>query len=82
MDRRSSGIYRCIADNGVRDPVSFDMQLSVLSEYRIEKNKFFSAYVSHKIFIFHSLGPPELETERPWVHAGEGKGKKIIKEIF
>jgi hypothetical protein len=43
---------------------------------------FFPPYVSHKKLIFHSLGPPELETERPWVHAGEGNGKKSMKEIF
>lgn len=33
VDRQSSGIYRCIADNGVREPVSIDMQLSVLCKF-------------------------------------------------
>jgi hypothetical protein len=30
VERINSGIYRCIADNGVRDPVFIDMQLNVL----------------------------------------------------
>lgn len=34
VERTSSGIYRCIADNGVREPVSIDMQLSVLCKFR------------------------------------------------
>ncbi|CAG9807706.1 unnamed protein product [Chironomus riparius] len=53
VERKSSGIYRCVADNGVRDPVSIDMQLTVLS-------------------------PPELETERAWVHAGEGHEAQLV----
>lgn len=30
MERQNSGIFRCIADNGVREPVFIDMQLNVL----------------------------------------------------
>lgn len=30
VERQNSGIFRCIADNGVREPVFIDMQLNVL----------------------------------------------------
>ncbi|CRL05848.1 CLUMA_CG018874, isoform A [Clunio marinus] len=36
VERQSSGIYRCIADNGVRDPVSIDMQLVVLYSFLLD----------------------------------------------
>lgn len=34
VERQSSGIYRCVADNGVREPVSIDMQLTVLCKFK------------------------------------------------
>lgn len=37
VERKSSGIYRCVAENGVRDPVSVDMQLTVLSKLNNKK---------------------------------------------
>lgn len=44
VDRHHAGIYQCAADNGVKDPVSMDIHLTILckhiARYRIATRPF------------------------------------------
>ncbi|CAO1426341.1 unnamed protein product [Diamesa serratosioi] len=64
VERQSSGIYRCIADNGVRDPVSIDMQLTVLSPPEITVEKAWvhagEGHEAQLVCIVHGEANPEL----------------------
>lgn len=33
VDRHHAGVYQCAADNGVREPVSMDINLTILCEF-------------------------------------------------
>ena len=33
MDRHHAGVYQCAADNGVKEPVSKDITLTILCKY-------------------------------------------------
>lgn len=35
VDRHHAGVYQCAADNGVREPVSMDIHLTILCKYFI-----------------------------------------------
>lgn len=36
VERQHAGIYQCSADNGVRDPVQADIQLTVLCKFSVQ----------------------------------------------
>lgn len=75
VDRHHAGVYQCAADNGVREPVSMDIHLTILCEYKL---KLLSVFL--QIFVFPHinvinvlhLAPPEITVEKSWVHASEG----------
>lgn len=42
VDRHHAGIYQCIADNGVREPVHVDIELTVLCKFMLLNNFYIS----------------------------------------
>lgn len=47
VDRHHAGVYQCAADNGVREPVSMDINLTILCKYHIHFGRFFFYLVTH-----------------------------------
>lgn len=39
VDRNHAGTYQCLADNGVRDAVHVDIELTVLCKYNLMRHK-------------------------------------------
>lgn len=50
VDRHHAGIYQCAADNGVREPVSMDINLTILCEFCLMFNDTF-VFLTHIEFI-------------------------------
>lgn len=57
VDRHHAGVYQCAADNGVREPVSMDINLTILCEFcSMADDKFpIELPYSDSIVLFRSL---------------------------
>lgn len=73
VERQNSGIYRCIADNGVREPVHIDMQLNVLCKFLLMRNFFLQI----KLEIFCSVLWSNIQWELRFRHVKTYE-KKIL----
>jgi len=55
VDRSHAGIFSCMADNGVRDPVYADIELTVLCKFHSERMEKAKRFFANSLPFFHSL---------------------------
>lgn len=80
VDRHHAGVYQCSADNGVKERVSMDIQLTILCKCLINRLIFaFSKAYLHLLQLqYASTAPPEITVEKAWVHAAEGYDIELV----
>lgn len=53
VDRHHAGVYQCAADNGVREPVSMDINLTILCEFcSMTDDKFLLSCLEFRSIVF------------------------------
>lgn len=52
VERQNSGIYQCIAENGVREPVSANIQLTVLCEFNFLVFLFIYIWILYCTYVY------------------------------